>query len=151
MDKGANDLNNETLKMNEENIKNTYEVLLAKANEALLNAYAPYSGYKVGAAVLWESGLITTGSNVENASFSLTVCAERNAIFQGTAVGERSISAVAIAVPDEAMPSPCGACRQVIREFCRDCDILLTNGSGKTSQTTLAKLLPDSFGPEFLG
>jgi len=129
---------------------NNYAELLAQAKEACSNAYAPYSGYKVGAAVLWTSGRITTGSNVENASFGLTICAERNAIFQGTAKGERKISALAVAVLTEEMPSPCGACRQVIREFCTDCDIFLINGCGEAKETSLKKLLPDSFGPEFL-
>lgn len=127
-----------------------YRELLHQAEEAYANAYAPYSKYKVGAAVLWDSERITTGSNVENASYGLTVCAERNAIFQGTGLGERKIKAMAIAVPADDMPTPCGACRQVIREFTQDCDVLLVNGRGETRQTTLQTLLPDSFGPEFL-
>ncbi len=127
-----------------------YRELLRKAEEAYTNAYAPYSKYKVGAAVLWDSGRITTGSNVENASYGLTVCAERNAIFQGTGLGERKIKAIAIAVPADEMPTPCGACRQVIREFTSDSDVLLVNGKGEIRKTTLQELLPDSFGPEFL-
>jgi cytidine deaminase len=124
--------------------------LLDKAVQAYENAYAPYSKYKVGAAVLWDSGRMTTGSNVENASYGLTVCAERNAIFQGTALGERKIRAIAIAVPDEHMPTPCGSCRQVLREFSTDCAVLLINGKGENRQTSLQALLPESFGPEFL-
>lgn len=131
-------------------MKDRYQELLKKAGKAFGNAYVPYSEYPVGAAVLWDSGRITTGSNVENASYGLTVCAERNAIFQGTALGERRIKAIAIAVPDQKMPSPCGACRQVLREFALDCDILLINGSGEHAQTTLQELLPNSFGPDFL-
>lgn len=131
-------------------MKEIYKQLLQKAEEAYKNAYAPYSNYKVGAAVLWDSGRITTGSNVENASYGLTVCAERNAIFQGTALGERKIGAIAIAVPDKNMPTPCGSCRQVLREFASDCEILLVNGKGESKQTSLRILLPDSFGPEFL-
>lgn len=127
-----------------------YKELLHMAKEAYQNAYAPYSKYQVGAAVLWESGRITAGSNVENASYGLTVCAERNGIFQGTALGERKIKAIAIAVPHEDIPAPCGSCRQVIREFAADCDILLMNGKGECKQTSLEILLPDSFGPEFL-
>ncbi|RNC29880.1 MAG: Cytidine deaminase [Candidatus Dichloromethanomonas elyunquensis] len=123
-----------------------YRELCKRAAEACDNAYTPYSHYKVGAAVLWESGIITSGSNVENASYGLTVCAERNAIFAGACLGERKICAVAVAVPADNIPSPCGACRQVIREFAEDCDILLINGKGQSKKTTLGELLPDSFG-----
>jgi len=130
--------------------KQRYPELRQKAKTAYENAYAPYSGYKVGAAVLWDSGRITTGSNVENASYGLSMCAERNAIFQGSALGERKIKAIAIAVPADNMPTPCGACRQVMREFAIDSDVLLVNGKGETRDTTLKALLPDSFGPEYL-
>ncbi len=132
------------------NLPDKYRELLSRAREAYENAYAPYSKYRVGAAVLWDSERITTGSNVENASYGLTVCAERNAIFAGAGLGERRIKAIAIAVPAEDMPTPCGACRQVIREFAEDCDILLVNGKGDMRKTSLKELLPDSFGPEFL-
>lgn len=124
--------------------------LVAHAQKAYENAYAPYSRYKVGAAVLWDSGRITSGANVENASYGLTVCAERNAVFQGIILGEKRISAIAVAMPQPEMPSPCGACRQVIREFAPDCAVYLVNGRGDTIQTSLRTLLPDSFGPEFL-
>jgi len=126
------------------------EELVQKAEQAYKNAYAPYSAYPVGAAVLWDSGRITAGCNVENASYGLTVCAERNAVFQGVALGERIIQAVAIAVPNAEMPTPCGSCRQVVREFAEDCLIILRNGLGQTAQTSLAELLPNSFGPDFL-
>lgn len=131
-------------------IEAKFEELVNKAHQAYENAYAPYSNYKVGAAVLWDTGNITSGTNVENASYGLTVCAERNAITTGIGMGERKITAIAIAVGTEDMPAPCGACRQVIREFASDCVILLSNGSGKINQTSLKKLFPDSFGPEFL-
>jgi len=124
--------------------------LIRQAHQACEDAYAPYSCYKVGAAVLWESGRITSGVNVENASYGLSVCAERNAVFHGIGLGERRIKAVAVAVPLEEMPSPCGACRQVIREFASDCLVLLSNGSGEIRKTSLKDILPDSFGPEFL-
>lgn len=126
------------------------EELMAQAEKAYENAYAPYSRYKVGAAVLWDSGRITIGANVENASYGLTVCAERNAVFQGVIFGEKRIRAIAVAVPQSEIPSPCGACRQVIREFASDCAVFMVNGRGDTKQTTLQALLPDSFGPEFL-
>lgn len=120
------------------------------AQEAYTNAYVPYSHYPVGAATLWESGKIYQGSNVENASFGLTVCAERNSVFQAVAQGERKLKAVAVAVPTESFPSPCGACRQVLREFTQDCPVILVNGQGQIRVTRLKTLLPDSFGPEYL-
>ena len=127
-----------------------HKELTDKAHKAYEYAYSPYSKYKVGAAVLWDSSNITTGVNVENASYGLTVCAERNAIAAGVGMGERKITAIAIAVPTDIFPSPCGACRQVIREFAVDCTVLLTNGRGEIKISSLKELLPDSFGPEFL-
>lgn len=124
--------------------------LINQAQAAYQQAYVPYSHYPVGAAVLFSSGKIYSGCNVENASYGLTVCAERNAIFQAVAQGYRELKGIAIAVPTDAFPSPCGACRQVIREFAVDCPVILVNGSGKTRLTRLKTLLPDSFGPEFL-
>jgi cytidine deaminase len=124
--------------------------LIRLAQEAYAKAYVPYSHYPVGAATLWSSGKIFAGCNVENASFGLTICAERNSIFQAVAHGERKLKAVAIAVPTETFPSPCGACRQVLREFAEDCLVILVNGQGETQLTQLKALLPSSFGPEFL-
>ena len=120
------------------------------AQDAYKNAYVPYSHYPVGAATLWGSGRMVSGCNVENASFGLTICAERNSIFHAAYHGERELKAVAIAVPTEAFPSPCGACRQVLREFAQDCPVILVNGKGQTKTTSLKALLPESFGPEFL-
>ncbi|NMA68682.1 MAG: cytidine deaminase [Desulfitobacterium sp.] len=137
--------------MDRENIFSTQiNELINQAQEAYKKAYAPYSQYQVGAAVLWESGQIVAGCNVENASYGLTSCAERNSIFQGVFLGERKIKAIAIAVPTDAFPSPCGACRQVIREFAQDCLVILVNGKGQKKTTSLKELLPESFGPEFL-
>lgn len=124
--------------------------LINQAQSAYRQAYVPYSHYPVGSAVLFSSGKIYSGCNVENASYGLTVCAERNAIFQAVAQGERELKGIAIAVPTEGFPSPCGACRQVIREFAVDCPVVLVNGSGQTRMTSLKTLLPESFGPEFL-
>lgn len=120
------------------------------AQEAYKNAYVPYSHYPVGAATLWGSGRTVSGCNVENASYGLTICAERNSIFHAASHGERELRAVAIAVPTEAFPSPCGACRQVLREFTQECLVILVNGKGQTKTTSLKALLPESFGPEFL-
>ena len=124
--------------------------LITQAQAAYGQAYVPYSHYPVGSAVLFSSGKIYSGCNVENASYGLTVCAERNAIFQAVAKGERELKGIAIAVPTDDFPSPCGACRQVIREFAVDCSVILINRSGKTRLTSLKRLLPDSFGPEFV-
>lgn len=122
--------------------------LIEAARNVLQNAYAPYSGYKVGAAVLAD-GKIYTGVNVENASYGLTNCAERSAVFSAVARGVRKVDAVAIAV-ERGVPSPCGACRQVLREFGRDFPIYLVADDGSVRDTTLAALLPHSFGPDFL-
>ncbi|AFM01915.1 MULTISPECIES: cytidine deaminase [Desulfitobacterium] len=127
------------------------EELIRRAQEAYKNAYVPYSHYPVGAATLWESGRIIAGCNVENASYGLTICAERNSVFHAAYHGERRLRAVAVAVPTDVFPSPCGACRQVLREFSQDCLVILVNGKGQTKMTRLNTLLPDSFGPEFLG
>ena len=124
--------------------------LIKQAQGAYRQAYVPYSHYPVGAAALFSSGEIYSGCNVENASYGLTVCAERNAIFQAVAKGERELKGIAIAVPTDSFPSPCGACRQVIREFAIDCPVILVNGSGLIRTTSLKVLLPDAFGPESL-
>jgi cytidine deaminase len=124
--------------------------LIYQAQSAYRQAYVPYSHYPVGSAVLSSSGKIYSGCNVENASYGLTVCAERNAIFHAVAQGERELKGIAIAVPTDGFPSPCGACRQVIREFAMDCPVILVNGTGQTRLTSLKVLLPDAFGPEDL-
>lgn len=124
--------------------------LVERAKAAYEPAYAPYSHYPVGAAAVFTSGKIYWGCNVENASYGLTVCAERNAVFQAVAQGERELKGIAIAVPGDAFPAPCGACRQVIREFAADCPVILVNGQGRLRLTSLKVLLPEGFGPEFL-
>ncbi|HOD17151.1 MAG TPA: cytidine deaminase [Candidatus Cloacimonadota bacterium] len=125
-----------------DNIK--WQELLEKAKATSKQAYAPYSGYKVGAAILSSSGKIYCGCNVENASFSLTICAERNALFQAISEGERSFNALAIYVDSDKSFPPCGACRQVLAEFAPKLPILIANR--KTSkETSLDLLLPDRF------
>ena len=114
------------------------------------NAYVPYSRFKVGAAIRSTDGNLHLGVNVENASFGLTICAERTAVFNAVSQGKRRFLAIAIASPD-ACP-PCGACRQVLNEFQPDMIIYLGDENGKLiHETRLAKLLPDAFGPENLG
>ena len=122
--------------------------LLDAAREAGKNAYAPYSGYHVGAAVLTDNGEIYTGCNVENASYGLTNCAERTAIFKAVSSGARKIKAIAIAGPVGGSPAyPCGACRQVIAEFAEAADmpIYVSTGAESSETYTLAELLPKGF------
>jgi len=125
------------------------EDLVAAAIAARKNAYAPYSHFQVGAALLAEDGEIITGSNVENASYGLTICAERAAVFAASSRGIRRFLAIAIATDPGA--APCGACRQVLREFATDLPIHLAETNGRFRTTSLAALLPESFGPEDLG
>lgn len=96
------------------------EGLLERAAKALRAAYAPYSGYRVGAALLCADGEVFTGCNVENASYGLTNCAERSAVFAAISAGRRDFVAMAVVAEGERMPYPCGACRQVLSEFCRE-------------------------------
>lgn len=121
--------------------------MIRLAQGAYYKAYVPYSHYPVGAAALFSSGKIFSGCNVENVSYGLTICAERNAIFQAVAHGELELKGIAIAVPTGKFPSPCGACRQVIHEFAVDCPVILINGLGEIRETSLKTLLPDAFGP----
>ncbi len=122
--------------------------LVARAQAARALAYAPYSGYRVGAAVRGASGRIYAACNVENASYGLTVCAERAAVFKAISEGERRL--VAVAVATENGGSPCGACRQVLREFGPMMRVLVVDGAGRMRTYALTDLLPDSFGPEDL-
>jgi cytidine deaminase len=126
-----------------------HQQLLNAAAHARLNAYAPYSKFQVGAALLTKSGEIFTGCNVENASYGLTICAERSTVFKAIAEGQRSFQALALSLAVHG--SPCGACRQVLHEFAPNLLILIANDSGQLlSQTTLDTLLPDPFGPSSL-
>jgi cytidine deaminase len=120
------------------------------ARAAAARAYAPYSRFRVGAAVLAGSGRIYPGCNVENASYGLCMCAERAAILAAVAAGEAAIRAVAVYTPTAAPTSPCGACRQVIREFGPDALVLCVCDSAQRLESTLPKLLPESFGPKNL-
>ncbi|MFA6033788.1 MAG: cytidine deaminase [Myxococcota bacterium] len=119
--------------------------LVKRALDARANAYAPYSGYKVGAAVLAVSGTIYTGCNVENASFGATLCAERVACAAAVTAGESLITAVAVATLSDEPAAPCGICRQFLAEFGPDIEIILVNTRGKLIQTNLTALLPRQF------
>jgi cytidine deaminase len=123
------------------------------AEAAMKNAHCCYSRFRVGAAVLSADGEIFAGCNVENASYGLTICAERNAIFQAVAKGaiskDRKLKAVVVVTPTEKLTPPCGACRQVIYEFCEkaDADIFIF-GANKAGSFKLSALLPEAFGPK---
>ena len=118
--------------------------LLNAALSARERAYAPYSKFLVGAAVLAKNGKIYTGCNIENASYGLTVCAERNALFSAVGAGEREFTALCVVGDTEAPISPCGACRQVMAEF-KVPRIILANLKGDVKEYTLEELLPYGF------
>lgn len=112
-------------------------------------AYAPYSRYRVGAAVLTDSGLIFEGVNIENAAYPSSMCAERTAIFKAVSEGEQGFAVLVVATDNGG--SPCGACRQVMREFAPDLRLVMVNGDGEVVlDADLQDLLPHSFGPEHL-
>ncbi|OBZ14426.1 cytidine deaminase [Bacillus sp. FJAT-27264] len=122
------------------------EQLIKEAIEARNAAYVPYSKFAVGAAILTGGKKIYKGCNIENASYGLTNCAERTAIFKAVSEGEHVIEAIAVVADTEGPVSPCGACRQVLAEFCdENTKIYLTNLHGNTEEWTMAKLLPGAF------
>ena len=127
----------------------TKQQLCDLAIQAMQSAYAPYSGYWVGAALLCADGTVYTGCNIENASYTPTVCAERTAFFKAVSDGKREFSAIAICGGKGGVITgffpPCGVCRQVMREFCRDDFTVYLIGDGDVKTRTLAQLLPDSF------
>ena len=121
------------------------ERLIAAARQAMGHAYAPYSGFRVGAALLTEGGAIHAACNVENASFGLTVCAERAAVCRAVAEGERGFRAIAIVTESREPVAPCGACRQVLAEHAPDLTVI-SEAAGVQRTWTLGELLPDRFG-----
>ncbi len=132
-----------------DNVSTRESELIARAVEARPWAYAPYSNYKVGAALLTASGKIYDGVNVENAAYPSCICAERTAVVKAVSEGEREIVAIAVATVNGG--TPCGTCRQVLSEFGLDATLLMVDGAGNIVQrTTVRALLPDSFGPEKL-
>lgn len=125
--------------------------LIEQSKIARQTAYVPYSKFQVGAALLSEDGKVYHGCNIENSSFGLTNCAERTAIFKAVSEGVKKFQAIAIVADTVGPCSPCGACRQVISEFCEpDMPVYLTNLNGELLQTTVAELLPGAFTPEDL-
>jgi cytidine deaminase len=124
------------------------EALIQAAIEARKQAYAPYSNYAVGAALLADNGRFYSGCNVENSSYGLTMCAERTAVGKMVSDGVRKIEAIVVCT--ENAGSPCGACRQVLAEFAGDVPVWLVDADGNGRETTLHTLLPDHFAPEHL-
>ena len=123
----------------------THEELLKHAAKAKQAAYAPYSRFRVGAALLGESGRVYTGANIENASYSVTCCAERVALFKAVNEGEKAFCAIAV-TSDSAMPTyPCGVCRQALIEFSPQMDVLAANNELEYQKTKLEALLPCAF------
>lgn len=126
------------------------EPLLEAALGARENAHAPFSNFKVGAALEDDLGRIHTGCNVENATYGLTVCAERVAIFKAISEGARKFRRIAVAADTDVLTPPCGACRQILWEFCGDIEVILTNLHGKSESLRLKGLFPRPFDASFL-
>jgi cytidine deaminase len=121
------------------------DLLIEAAKQARENAHAPYSNFRVGAALRSTSGRIFGGCNVENATYGLTMCAERVAIFKAVSEGERGFSALAVITDTEVLTPPCGACRQLIWEFCGDIPVSLANLKGKVEVSQMKELFPRPF------
>lgn len=119
--------------------------LIALATDARTRAFAPYSGFKVGAALLADDGTVVTGGNVESASYGLTICAERVAIVKGVTDGRVSFKRVVVVADTEKPTPPCGACRQLLWEFAPDAVVVLSNLTGTVKRYTLRELIPDAF------
>ncbi len=133
----------------------TEKDLCSLAIQAMERSYSPYSGYRVGAALLTSDGVVYTGCNIENASYTPTICAERTAIFKAVSDGVRQFSAIAVAGGKDGVISgafpPCGVCRQVMAEFCPpDFSVLVVTGEDSFARYTLSELLPSGFGPSNL-
>jgi cytidine deaminase len=127
-----------------------YDALIAAAKQARENAHAPYSNFRVGAALRAKSGRVFSGCNVENATLGLTCCAERTAVFKAISEGERGFEAIAVVADTDTLTPPCGACRQIIWEFCGDVPVIMANLKGKVLEERMANLLPRAFDSSFL-
>ena len=128
----------------------TENELFAIAKEAAKHAYVPYSRFPIGAALECEDGTVFTGCNVENAAYGPTICAERTAIVKAVSEGHRDFVRIAIAGRSEDFCVPCGTCRQVMKEFAPDLEVICLNGKGESKKFTLRELLPYGFDSTFL-
>jgi cytidine deaminase len=124
--------------------------LLEAALAAREHAHAPFSGFRVGAALEDASGRIHTGCNIENATYGLTLCAERVAVFKAVSEGIREFRRIAVAADTDSLTPPCGACRQILWEFCGDIEVILTNPRGAQESVRLSELFPRPFDASFL-
>ena len=131
-------------------MKEEFEKLVKEAEKVRKKAYTPYSKFKVGAAVLSADGKIFTGCNIENASFGMSVCAERVAIFKAISEGSTEFEAIAVIGDTDKPCSPCGACRQVISEFGEDIPLIMANLKGDVKIKKIRELLPEAFGKKDL-
>ena len=130
--------------------QDNFEQLIKTATAARLQSVAPFSNFLVGAAVKTAAGKVYTGCNVESASYGLTVCAERVAIWKALSEGERQFSELAIVADTGTLTPPCGTCRQIIHEFCKNATIVLANLRGDTQTCNINELLPRAFDARFL-
>ena len=131
-------------------MKTTEKDLIESAKQAREKAHAPFSNFKVGAALLDENGGIFTGCNIENASYGLTMCAERVAIFKALSEGGKTFTNIAIVADTEQLTPPCGPCRQIIWEFCGDIPVIFANLKGDAETVQMRELLPRAFDTNFL-
>lgn len=130
--------------------RRTYHSLVQRARKALRHSHAPFSGFRVGAALLGSNGKIYQGCNIENSSYGLTICAERTAIFRAISDGVHKFKAIAIVSDEEGFTSPCGACRQVLSDLAGNIDVVLADHRGRTKVLKMEDLLPHPFTPENL-
>jgi cytidine deaminase len=131
-------------------MEHTNEELITAARDVRENSYAPFSKFRVGAAIEMEDGAIVAGCNVESASYGLTVCAERVAIWKAISEGKHKIIQIAVVADTEELTPPCGVCRQIIWEFGGDIPVTLANLNGKTETVQMRELLPRAFDTKFL-
>lgn len=124
--------------------------LIQAAREARERAHAPFSHFKVGAAVEDENGRVFTGCNIENATYGLTICAERVAVFKAISEGAARLKRIAVVADTDTLTPPCGACRQILWEFCGDAELILANLSGRQESLSLAQIFPRPFDVSFL-
>jgi cytidine deaminase len=122
--------------------------LINKAKNAREHSYSPYSRFKVGAALKTKNGMVFTGCNIENSSYGLSICAEREAIFKAISAGERDLDTIAVVTDSDKLTTPCGACRQVMWEFSKDMTIVVANLKGKKKEFKITELLAHPFGKD---
>ena len=124
--------------------------LINKAKNAREHSYSPYSRFKVGAALKTKNGMVFTGCNIENSSYGLSICAEREAIFKAISAGERDLDTIAVVTDSDKLTTPCGACRQVMWEFSKDMTIVVANLKGDKKEFKIKELLAHPFGKDTL-